>query len=693
MLEEKAAYKKAMEADAPRREAFLEAFKAEKRNGVRQKSPYTVSFATQVLQLTKRTIRLTWQDRLGLITLYGTSIIIAIIVGSCYFQLPQTAAGAFTRGGLLFLALLFPAFTAFSQLPTQMMGRPIMWRQSGYTLYRPAALALGGILADIPFAATNNFFFALIIYFMAGLSRSAGAFFTFYLLVLSGYLSLASFFRFLGSLCSSYDIAARLASVIVSAFVLYCGYLIPVFSMKRWLFWLYYINPVQYGFSAIMVSEKARSRLLSPWHFADTSPVTSSSQWNEFKRINLDCVGSYIVPNGPEYPQTLSENQVCSLQGSVPGETSIPGTAYLIAAFDYNNNQWRNWGITMVFFVGFAVLQMLSMEFFKHGRGAPAITVYQPENKERKALNEKLQADKQKYRSGEAEQDLSALTTAKKPFTWQNLTYDVPVPGGQKRLLDNVFGYVKPGTLTALMGSSGAGKTTLLDVLASRKTIGVVGGDVLVNGRPLAADFQRGTAYVEQQDVHEFTATVREALRFSAYLRQPHEVPKEEKDRYVEEVIQLLELEDDADAMIGFPGFGLSVEARKRVTIGVELAAKPQLLLFLDEPTSGLDGQSAYNLIRFLKKLAAAGQSILCTIHQPNALLFENFDRLLLLKSGGRTVYFGDIGKDSSAIRAYFARNGAHCPENANPAEFMLEAVSCLPEYLCPVESGSQVSS
>lgn len=198
-------------------------------------------------------------------------------------------------------------------------------------------------------------------------------------------------------------------------------------------------------------------------------------------------------------------------------------------------------------------------------------------------------------------------------------------------------------------------------------------GDQLVNGRPLAADFQRGTAYVEQQDVHEFTATIREAFRFSAYLRQPATVSKEEKDAYVEDVIQLLELEDQADAMIGFPGFGLSVEARKRVTIGVELSAKPQLLLFLDEPTSGLDGQSAYNLIRFLKKLAAAGQAILCTIHQPNALLFENFDRLLLLKSGGRTVYFGDIGKDSHVIRDYFARNGAECPPSANPAEFMLD--------------------
>lgn len=88
-----------------------------------------------------------------------------------------------------------------------------------------------------------------------------------------------------------------------------------------------------------------------------------------------------------------------------------------------------------------------------------------------------------------------------------------------------------------------------------------------------------------------------------------------------------------------------------------------------------MDGQSAYNIVRFLRKLANAGQAILVTVHQPNALLFESFDRLLLLKKGGRTVYFGDIGIDSKVIRRYFESQGADCPADANPAEFMLEAI------------------
>lgn len=172
-------------------------------------------------------------------------------------------------------------------------------------------------------------------------------------------------------------------------------------------------------------------------------------------------------------------------------------------------------------------------------------------------------------------------------------------------------------------------------------------------------------------DVHEATTTVREAMRFSAYLRQPAEVSIGEKNSYVEEIIELLELQDLSEAIV----FCLGVEAKKRLTIGVELASKPELLVFLDEPTSGLDAQSAWNLVRFLRKLADQGQAILCTIHQPSSLLFESFDRLLLLETGGETIYFGDIGDDSSIIREYFSRHGALCPPNVNPAEYMLEAI------------------
>jgi ATP-binding cassette, subfamily G (WHITE), member 2, SNQ2 len=100
------------------------------------------------------------------------------------------------------------------------------------------------------------------------------------------------------------------------------------------------------------------------------------------------------------------------------------------------------------------------------------------------------------------------------------------------------------------------------------------------------------------------------------------------------------------------------------------------VLVFCDEPTSGLDSQAAWGVVQFLRKLSDAGQSILCTIHQPSAVLFEQFDRLLLLQKGGKTVYFGDTGEGSRILIDYFEKNGgAHCDPDANPAEYILEQI------------------
>ena len=108
----------------------------------------------------------------------------------------------------------------------------------------------------------------------------------------------------------------------------------------------------------------------------------------------------------------------------------------------------------------------------------------------------------------------------------------------------------------------------------------------------------------------------------------------------------------------------------------MELAARPELLLFLDEPTSGLDSQTSWSILKLLRKLRDNGQAVLCTIHQPSTILFQQFDRLLLLAKGGKTVYFGPIGDSASIVLDYFERNGGYkCPSDANPAEYMLEVI------------------
>lgn len=139
---------------------------------------------------------------------------------------------------------------------------------------------------------------------------------------------------------------------------------------------------------------------------------------------------------------------------------------------------------------------------------------------------------------------------------------------------------------------------------------------------------------------------------------------------------KMLNMEDFAEAVVGVLGEGLNVEQRKLLTIGVELAAKPALLFFLDEPTSGLDSQSSWSILRFLRKLADHGQAVLSTIHQPSAMLFQEFDRLLFLTTGGRPVYFGEIGSNSQTLVNYFEKHGARqCSESENVAEYILEIV------------------
>lgn len=142
----------------------------------------------------------------------------------------------------------------------------------------------------------------------------------------------------------------------------------------------------------------------------------------------------------------------------------------------------------------------------------------------------------------EQDEQVQALAPQTDVFTWKDVCYDIKIKGEPRRLLDNVSGWVKPGTLTALMGVSGAGKTTLLDVLAQRVSMGVVTGDMFVSGKPLDESFQRKTGYVQQQDLHLETTTVREALRFSAVLRQPKTVSKREKYEFVEDVIKMLNM-------------------------------------------------------------------------------------------------------------------------------------------------------
>jgi energy-coupling factor transporter ATP-binding protein EcfA2 len=138
--------------------------------------------------------------------------------------------------------------------------------------------------------------------------------------------------------------------------------------------------------------------------------------------------------------------------------------------------------------------------------------------------------------------------------------------------------------------------------------------------------------------LHDF-ATVREAIEFSATLRLPRTVEEAARAAFVDEILAMLELAPLAGRMIGALGAtgALSASERKRVSIGIELAANPAIL-FCDEPSTGLDARSAAVVVRVLKRIAASGRAVISTIHQPSGDVAALFDDVMILAPGGRTA-------------------------------------------------------
>ncbi|KAH8684346.1 putative ABC multidrug transporter [Tricladium varicosporioides] len=575
---------------------------------------------------------------------------VALIFGSAFYNTPDTTQGFFSRQGVIFFGVLFNTIQTLAEVATQYSQRPIVQKQQSFAMYHPGIDAISSMVSLWPMKMITVMLFDLVLYFMANLKREPGAFFIFVLITYITSLMMCSLFRFIAAINKHEATAMSIVGVLILPLVMYTGYVIPTTSMHPWFKWITYINPLSYAFEALMA--------------------------NEFHAREVPC--SNLIPIGPWYQNISSTNQVCPVTGSVPGSTFVSGDRYIAASFDYyHSHLWRNFAILVAFFVFFLVAYGIAVEYVpqvEKGRGDVLIWIREGA-KSRKTQPEpaiKMKAKMTRTNS----LAFAGLDRSEKSFTWSNIKYDIPVRGESKTLLAGINGFVKPGTMTALIGESGAGKTTLLNVLSQRTQIGTVKGEILINGEKLGNNFKRQTGFVESQDVHMSESTVRETLRFSAQLRQPPTVTVEEKYEYVERIIEILEMHDYADAVIGIPGSGLNLEQRKRMTVGIELVAKPSLI-FLDEPTSGLDSQSSWSIIKCLRKLADSGQAILCTIHQPSSSLFELFDRVLLLQKGGRCAYFGQIGPHSTEVLEYFEVEGAaKCSPKTNPAEYLLRVTS-----------------
>ncbi|KAF5334859.1 hypothetical protein D9758_014292 [Tetrapyrgos nigripes] len=634
----------------------------------RKESPYLVSLSLQAKEVMMRRLQMARGNWLATLLNVVSYIFQGIVVGTAYNNTAENTGAFFSRGGVLFFSLLFSALATMSEIPALFGQRPIVLRQSRWGFYHPFVDQLALFLVDLPIFALTILVFAVIIYELVQLQQTAGQFFIFALFLFSVGFAMKGLFRSVAAACRTESVAQVVAGVAITATTMYGGYQITRPTMVGALKWIYHINPFYYSFEALMI--------------------------NEFHTLNGTC--TTLIPRGAGYENVSLANQVCNTVGSIPGQPAVDGNNFIEKSFLYvstTGRVWRNFGIIVAFVVGLVGACLIFTEININSITiANAVVLYR-----RPSGRSKRKGPSPPTLDVETSLEKGAITVEKVPdveakhtpaslaqmelattdvFSWQNISYTVPIFGIQdeteRRLLYSVSGYVQPGKLTALMGESGAGKTTLVNVLAQRADTGVVTGDKFVNGQALPRDFQAQTGYCQQTDTHLGDQTVKEALLFSAKLRQPPSVPLAEKEVYAEKCLMMCGLDKYRNATVG----SLNVENRKRTTIAVELAAKPKLLLFVDEPTSGLDSQSAWAIMAFLRDMANSGQAILCTIHQPSAELFQVFDRLLLLRKGGETVYLGDVGHNATTMISYFERNGSRrCAPDENPAEFMLDVI------------------
>jgi ABC-type multidrug transport system ATPase subunit len=503
--------------------------------------------------------------------------------------------------------------------------------------------------------------------------------------------------RFFSAVAATQAGAEGFAMGSFAVFFTLSGFLITYDNITG-LAWLVWPMPFTWAWKALMLNEFTAS---------DSKFNPDITVANFLNGELIPCPAS-LCDETCGNPQQVPVSEQCITNNVCPFEDVSFCTqgGVTLALRDLNEHRrYIFWGLGYLYMgaIFWLICYTLAMAYMRVGQ-KEVVLIETPEDKIQKASFEKRRSS---LMNGGGTRpsidlgtvDLAAIQTTPILLTLRDLCYTVQVKDKDgktvpKELLTKVNAHFKPGTLTALMGASGAGKTTLMDVIAGLKNSGTIDGEMLVNGHPIEpAVWRRYMGYVEQRDLHMANATVLEALTFAARCRLDGKVyDAKQADAIVRSVADLIELTPILQKKVGTATNGLSVEQRKRLTIGVEMVAMPSIL-FLDEPTSGLDSRSARIVMRVIRNIAAAGRTVVCTIHQPSEEIFGMFDRLLLLQRGGEVAYYGDLGPtsnftrgDGSTVEFYTAKEmcqylekqipGNKMAEDQNPAEFMLESLN-----------------
>ncbi|XP_076952083.1 ABC transporter G family member 35-like [Bidens hawaiensis] len=589
-------------------------------------------------------------------------LFISLITTTLYFRTTmhhRNEIDGFILMGALLSSVLVNMFNGFADLSLIIMRLPVVYKQRDLMFHPPWAFTLPAFLLRIPISLIESIMWTIILYWGVGLAPAASRFFKHLLLVFLIQNVAAGLFRLIAGVCKTMNIANTGGSVVLMLIFLLGGFILPKTKIPNWWEWAYWISPLSYSYKSVAINEFIGYR------------------WTSRRSIDNSTNLGFSVLKNLDIPTSKS-------------------------------SYWIGVGALLGYMFIFNILFTFALMYLEApGRPQAIISKEEVTALDGHATHEGANG-KKKLRQIRSS-ILDANRVSKKgmvlPFTllamsFNDMNYYVDMPSEMKehgvtdtrlQLLRDVTGTFRPGVLTALMGVSGAGinfgmlhgKTTLMDVLAGRKTGGYIDGDIRISGFPEKQEtLARISGYCEQTDIHSPTITVHESLIYSAFLRLSIEVSKEDKMIFVSEVMELVELDNIKDAIVGLSGVsGLSTEQRKRLTIAVELVANPSII-FMDEPTSGLDARAAAIVMRAVRNTVDTGRTVVCTIHQPSIDIFESFDELLLLKRGGQVIYSGPLGKHSQQVIEYFeAVNGVpKIPEKYNPATWMLEVTSSVAE-------------
>ena len=434
LIEEIDSYIEQHPFDGDHHEEFLESRRADQSKMQRASSPFTLSYLQQVKLTLWRNWTLLKNDPSMPITLLVVNFFEALIISSIFYNLPSDSASLFRRTILLFFVVIMNAFSSILEIMTLYAKRKVVEKHARYAFFHPSAEAIAAIVADLPYKIMNALFVNITLYFMTNLRREPGAFFFFLLFNFVLTLTMSGAFRLIGSVTKSIAQALAPASIIFLALILYCGFTIPPPYMEVWLGWLRWVNPVFYGTESVFL--------------------------NEFVGRQFQCTS--FVPSGPGYEGVAASERVCSVAGSVLGQDFVDGTRYLTASFGFvNSHRWRNLGILIAFMIVVTALHLLTTELISSERSKGEVLIFT--RRALKRLHRTVATDTEKgpgnspaQKNYQIESDSDGVVEVDRQtavFHWRDVCYDIKIKGEDRRILDHVDGWVKPGTLTALMVS------------------------------------------------------------------------------------------------------------------------------------------------------------------------------------------------------------------------------------------------